>query len=868
MGNGPLDDPRLRAIEERINSAHFEEAQRLLSALDARVSLLPGASYLTTRLLYQRGRLKPEVVARRLRDVLAEAREFPEAQALLHAVEGEQHAHPAPFADDPPGSPTLVDLRESESWRLTTPEIPRAPTVPADVDLALESPEPPHFGHGTLQAEPPFALGEARPFRAYQRDFPGRPRARDTLQELISFAPIAESEILSSPLTAPPLSAPPSSSPISSLAPPSSGSAWRKQCDSVLHDTVPPSSTRTEPPPPRFFELGARQEPSSSLEFPTVRVPAPELTRSEAPPARPPERGVAIRSTFPSRPEDLEPPNGLTIAALLDDGDPGRALALLDRWNEPLTPELVILKARALAATGRRPAALDELDRVAQAPLIDPELRASAARLMLELNELTRALAQAERAYEDDPHCLLVRVTLAWALVRMARRTEDEALYRRAESLLSGVRPRATPLPALVHGLRACILSVLGDPERAISTAQLSVSLDPRSTEALAALSLASARLGRHGDAERAWLRLREIDRVEAESVSAALETLGVDVAALAPSSGKLIAARAVEVWDPLETALTTGHREAAIGSLERAAAAHMPAPGQLTPSEDFSVLAHDAARFFTSAPVFRHFAPFDLSLASTSRLEAALGVLYGSGARSAPLSARNPLVLFVGSYLGESVRHAFGGRWRGAPIALERAAVEAMGHDYFPFERVEQRLKLGRNVRLDLEVTSHPAAEPNAARIPNDVVPPAPWDPREWPEPHRLIDFGRALRASVVALYTAELCGGPLDGSLASVQTLDQYLSLLAPANAPLDGPNGWARRAAALAGGYLVDVLCNNAGARYVPNEAMRGPLAYEVVLSNGTAAHPVLHVYERLCGKRLTPLADYISRLTRRR
>jgi hypothetical protein len=221
-----------------------------------------------------------------------------------------------------------------------------------------------------------------------------------------------------------------------------------------------------------------------------------------------------------------------------------------------------------------------------------------------------------------------------------------------------------------------------------------------------------------------------------------------------------------------------------------------------------------------------------------------------------------------MGSYLGECVRLAFDGRWRGAPTALERAAIEARGHEYLPFERVEQRLKQGRSIHIDTEAVTHPAAEPNAGRVSIDLAPPAPWDPRDWPEPYALPDFARALRASVVALYTAELCGGPLDGSVASVATLDHYISLLAPATAPPDGPSAWARRAAALAGGYLIEVLCDNLDASYVPNEAVVGPLAYEVVLADNTATHPVLHAYERLSGKRMTPLADYIARLTRRR
>jgi hypothetical protein len=127
---------------------------------------------------------------------------------------------------------------------------------------------------------------------------------------------------------------------------------------------------------------------------------------------------------------------------------------------------------------------------------------------------------------------------------------------------------------------------------------------------------------------------------------------------------------------------------------------------------------------------------------------------------------------------------------------------------------------------------------------------------------------LGRALSNSVVALYTAELAGGPLDGSVASVATLDQYVALLSPATAPPDAGAGWVRRAAALTGAYLIEVLCENLGATYVPNEAVAGPLAYEVALADGTATHPVLQAYDRLAGKRMLPLSDYVARVAKKR
>ena len=82
------------------------------------------------------------------------------------------------------------------------------------------------------------------------------------------------------------------------------------------------------------------------------------------------------------------------------------------------------------------------------------------------------------------------------------------------------------------------------------------------------------------------------------------------------------------------------------------------------------------------------------------------------------------------------------------------------------------------------------------------------------------------------------------------------------------LSDKTGLDELAAALTGAYLIEVLCENLGATYVPNEAVAGPLAYEVALADGTATHPVLQAYDRLAGKRMLPLSDYVARVAKKR
>ncbi|HVJ16154.1 MAG TPA: hypothetical protein VM686_12015, partial [Polyangiaceae bacterium] len=695
MGKGPLADPRLRAIEDRLNAARFEDAQFLLAELGDRESLRPGATYLATRLLYQRGRLDEAAVVQRLRDVLRQVEHFPEARAMLEAAErGALEPDPSGFltATLPPlAGPTLHDPREPESWiGSAAPEIPRAPAVP-QVSAA------------------------AAPASPRVRAVTERNRARDTLQEFIS---------RSEPL-------PPSSGKNApgSTKPPSSGSAWRSKDD--LEGDAPPSSRPSQPTSVARIELGPRRRtvPSSPGSDP-MPAPAPDFSRRTGNVRSTLAQPDAGRSVRPGMPDEDALPTALTVVSLLDDGEASRALALLDRWEGPLSPELVILRARALWALDRRAAALSDIERVGNAPLVEPELRASAARLLIEMDDLERAVQQARHAYQDEPGSILVRLTLAWALIRAGRRSGHAGLYQQADSLLTTLRPRATPLPALVHGLRACIAAEFEDNERALNSAQLALGLDPHAADALAALAVASAKLEREGDARRAWQRLLEVNRNEAEALATTLSLRGVELDTPESSSRGNDAVKSARLWEALEVDLVAGRREKAIAAFERACADYARDPQRRLQGNDMSSLALEAASVFTNAPVFRHFAPYDLSLASTSRLEAGLSVLYGAGPRLNPVTGRHPVLLWLGAYLGECVRQAFDGRWRGTLQNPQQAAVEARDHVYAPFERVEQRLRIGRSIRLDTEVLAHPAAEPHARRVALDLVPPSPWDP------------------------------------------------------------------------------------------------------------------------------------------
>lgn len=127
MGSGPLDDPRLQAIETALDSGRLDHAQQLLAALEPTALHRQGLSYLTTRLLFQRGRLSVSEVSSRMHQVLESAHDFPQARALLAAAEAGTL------------SPTSLTADSGRPTNLAIPGPPALPTFPGP-DHELPSP--------------------------------------------------------------------------------------------------------------------------------------------------------------------------------------------------------------------------------------------------------------------------------------------------------------------------------------------------------------------------------------------------------------------------------------------------------------------------------------------------------------------------------------------------------------------------------------------------------------------------------------------------------------------------------------------------------------------------------------------------------
>ena len=152
MGSGPLEDPRLQAVEAALDHGLLDHAQRLLAAFPPTPLHRQGLSYLTTRLLFQRGKLSVREVSSRMHQVLNSIHDFPQARALLAAAEGGTLSPESLAADSGrptnlaiPGPPALPTFPGPE------PELPSPTMTNADDDFDTD----PLLGNDLFDVEPP-----------------------------------------------------------------------------------------------------------------------------------------------------------------------------------------------------------------------------------------------------------------------------------------------------------------------------------------------------------------------------------------------------------------------------------------------------------------------------------------------------------------------------------------------------------------------------------------------------------------------------------------------------------------------------------------------------------------------------------------
>jgi hypothetical protein len=395
--------------------------------------------------------------------------------------------------------------------------------------------------------------------------------------------------------------------------------------------------------------------------------------------------------------------------------------------------------------------------------------------------------------------------------------------------------------------------------------------MDANTLDALAGLAVASARLGRVHDARAAWRRLGEIRPEEAEVLRPRLEELGTDLEQ--PTAVTVaLSERATEEspWNPVEVALVEGLRPTVIAAFESACQKRLQQLTELGNDGEPAAVAEVGAALLTSLPVTHHFAPYDFSLWSIARVDAALELLYGSEPRNVARSELDAPLQLLGAYVGEALRQSYEGRWRRGGRRFEDERVYTTEAEWRPYQALLSRLTAG--VPLDLggaagAALAHPGAEPWTHRSAMPLAPPCLWDPAPWPPPESMQDLAHALSRSVVSRYTEQCAAGPLDLSMASLASIDVYLALIAPPKAPApDSDTPWVRRAAVLIGSYVGETLRSALGGEWSKG-SQPGAENYLLELESGETLRPVQDVLSRVLGDTKTSIVDYTGRLLRR-
>ncbi len=308
------------------------------------------------------------------------------------------------------------------------------------------------------------------------------------------------------------------------------------------------------------------------------------------------------------------------------------------------------------------------------------------------------------------------------------------------------------------------------------------------------------------------------------------------------------------ELWPPEELAVFGGDPSPALEDFTRGARSQLSHLPPTSAQQEFELLGLQGAELLNKAGVTHHFAPFDVSLHSLARLEAAIATLCGMQSLAAPDSA---VELLLGSYVGEVLRRSHRGEWMGTAVDPTSARVRSGSYSWRPFTSVHHWLRSGGRTSLLGELSTGLARLGTVAwkAYASIKVTPRPLWQGEL-QPHDLNLLGRAVADSVLSRSCELLYAHSLDHSIASLDALDQLLRILFASPHPLTGREAWLQRTVLWAGAYVGSVLTTDSGmpAAGTWSEGTGGARGdYSLSLPGGKTVAPMAHILTRAVAQR---------------
>ena len=785
----PLDHSELRLIEKTLDEGNTQEASTRLGLLGDARDHKDAIDFLTTRLLFQRGRIDSDGAADRLGAILDRVEHFPEAEDWLTELEARTErialgegaearpAAPVPAVTPVPASrapsiprdrqhPFFDELAEDE----VTPTESGAPVRDELADLRIDSSDPPPLPD---PGEP------ARGADAAEASSPGGSRPG------------------SEPPTRPDHSRP---------------------RNGVFDPPTRPDLMRAD-----FFDGSGSLRPSYKP-FDSLR--AKEQLTAEAGRYRGDVHDPGEILGGPRRPRTSHAP---------------RASSRI-----PPDPERRIMEAFQMVQSGLFDEARRLLPEEGAHTTSRPELRAMLGRVLIELGDAERASGEAAFALEHAPQSADVQLIFVWSAVRYARQRDDAWSLERAGRVLKDLPQGATLDPGLVDALAACVEVRVGVPTVALRLAQRALRNNADSVDGLAALAEASALCGEEQRAEAALERLHALSEEAAEQLAPRLARLGVGASGPASSAsvwlplehtlssgarevaltgleGIAADALAKEAFDP-----TRDPERAARGVIELFTLA--PVLRHFGP---YDLSLHGIRRLDAGLDLLYGAGPRALDVAGSSQ---ALWQLAG---------------IYLGETLRRCCEGRWIATEGPRDAVVELLGGEVQPYQVIQRRILHGRRATLKASLSEVLALAAPAA--HGFRVPEALAPELPWGDGLWPTLDDLPRLGRSLGHSVVAAYVTANGHSRLDRSGQSLAALDRYLELVAPPDSPLAADSSWARWLAVFAGAYLGEVLAKEFGGSWAAVErdgaeayalhlGSRRELPVSLVLDAITGRHPI--------------------------